>query len=55
VKSPKDSKRFEELGAAYKADRAKAEEMFAQSFANDTESFSNAMNVAGSYVGVNPD
>ena len=57
VKSPKDSKLFAELGAAYnlKGDRAKAEEMFAQSFANDPGSFWNTVNVAGSYLGVIPD
>ena len=57
VKSPKESKLFAELGAAYnlKGDRAKAEEMFAQSFANDPQSFWNTVNIAGSYRGVNPD
>ena len=57
VKSPKDSKVLAELGAAYnlKGNRAKAEEMFTQSFANDPGSFWNTVNVAGSYLGVNPD
>lgn len=57
AKSPKDSKVFAELGAAYnlKGDRAKAEEMFTQSFANDPGEFWNTVNVAGSYMGVNPD
>ena len=57
VKSPKESKIFAELGAAYnlKGDRAKAEEMFAQSFANDPGSFWNIVSVAGSYLGVKPD
>jgi len=56
VSSPKESKLFAELGAAYnlKGDRAKAEEMFAQSFAIDPGSFWNTVNVAGSYLGVNP-
>jgi len=56
VKSPKESRLFAEIGAAYnlKGDRAKAEEMFAQSFANDPESLWNAVNAAASYVGVNP-
>src|SRR5262245_609284 len=56
VQSPKESRVLAELGAAYnlKGDRSKAEEMFTQSFTNDPGSLWNTVNVAASYLGVNP-
>ena len=54
--SPKDGPWMAEIGGHYnlKGDRARAEEYFAKSFAQDSDEFWSTINVAGSYVGVKP-
>jgi len=53
---PKDEDWLAEVGAWYNlhGDRARAEQLFAQSLANDAENVYNTARMAGSYVGVAP-
>lgn len=54
---PKDEDWLAQVGVFYlqKGDRAKAEELFARSFAEDPENLYNALKIAGAYLGVKPD
>jgi tetratricopeptide (TPR) repeat protein len=56
VLEPKDAEYAAEVGAYYNlnGDRARAEELFARSFARKGDNVWNTLNVAGSYVGVRP-
>jgi tetratricopeptide (TPR) repeat protein len=53
---PKDAPWLAEIGAYYnlKGDRAKAEELFDRSFALDSSEVWQTVNIAGSYLGVEP-
>jgi len=53
---PKDAPWLAEIGAYYnlQGDRAKAEELFDRSFALDSSEVWHTVNVAGSYLGVEP-
>lgn len=53
---PKDEDWLVEIGAFYNlnGDREHAEELFARSFRSAPKSLANALNAAGSYVGVTP-
>jgi tetratricopeptide (TPR) repeat protein len=55
-KSSKDAAWLAEIGAYYnlKGDRAKAEELFEKSFAAESGELWHTVNMAGSYVGVEP-
>lgn len=56
AKNPNDDKGLAELGAYYllKGDRAKAEELFARSFAIESGEVWNTSMMAGAYLGVRP-
>jgi Flp pilus assembly protein TadD len=53
---PDDAEYLSEIGAWYNlhGDRARAEELFARSFAKKSDEVWDTLNVAGSYVGVKP-
>ena len=55
-KSPKDAAWLAEIGAYYnlKGDRARAEELFERSFAVESDEVWHTVNMAGSYLGVEP-
>ena len=54
--SPKDAPWLSEIGAYYnlKGDRARAEEMFDQSYKIESEEVWATLNMAGSYLGIKP-
>lgn len=54
--APKDEDWLAEIGADYllAGDRARAEELFARSFAQDPSNLSNTLTAAGAYLGIAP-